>query len=76
MFYGFIAKLLNTEQNNFYKEEAQMGRRILAAALLVVTYNFLFLAKSAGHVKVGFAWLVVDLLLWLPELTGARVDEE
>lgn len=52
-----------------------MGRRILAVILLVVTYNFLFLAKSAGHVKVGFAWLVVDLLLWLPEITGARVEE-
>lgn len=50
-----------------------MGRRILALALILVVINFFWLSDSAGHVKVGFAWLVVDLALWLPDLKLLRV---
>lgn len=50
-----------------------MGRRMLAVVIAVVTYNFLFLAKSPGHVKVGLAWLVVDLLLWSTDLVRLRI---
>ncbi|HEU5005161.1 MAG TPA: hypothetical protein VFT49_03700 [Candidatus Saccharimonadales bacterium] len=45
-----------------------MGRRILAAGLLLVVINFLWLADSTNHVKIGLIWLAVDVALWLPEL--------
>ena len=50
-----------------------MGKKLLSAALLVVSYNFLFLADSASHVKVGLIWLAVVVLLWLPEI-GRRLN--
>lgn len=52
-----------------------MGRRILALALLLVSVNFLFLASSVNHVKIGIIWLVVDGLLWLPELGWLKITD-
>ncbi len=46
-----------------------MTKKVVAVALLLVTYNFLFLADSENHVKVGLVFLAIDVALWLPEIS-------
>lgn len=48
-----------------------MERRLLAVIFAIVSYNFFFLSHSASHVKVGWVWLAVDLIFWLPELKSS-----
>ncbi len=47
-----------------------MARRLIGVILLAVTYNFLFLASSNSHVKVGLVWLVVTLAVWWPDIVA------
>lgn len=65
-----VASSTKKVQNIIHKEEFGMDieRRIVAIALAIVALNYFFLASSANHVKIGWIWLVVDVILWLPEL--------
>lgn len=45
-----------------------MGRRVAAIAIAILAFNYFFLASSTNHVKIGWIWLAVDVVLWWPEL--------
>lgn len=45
-----------------------MGKKALGIVFLLVAYNYLFLADSKDHVKIGLVFLAVDAALWLPQL--------
>ena len=45
-----------------------MNKQVLSVILLLISANFLFLADSANHAKMGLLFLVITAAIWWPEL--------
>ena len=45
-----------------------MAKQVLGIALLLIGLNFLFLANQSGHVTQGIIFLVLDAVLFWPEI--------
>lgn len=43
-------------------------RQFLGVVLVIVSFNYLFVADSVDHSKVGLVWLVVALIVWWPDI--------
>lgn len=48
-----------------------MTRRVLGLVFFSLSYNFLFLADSAEHVKIGLVWLAVTAIVLWPDIQRA-----
>lgn len=48
-------------------------RRLLAVALAIVAFNFLFISDASGHVTIGLIWLAADVVLWWPDIARLKI---
>lgn len=49
-----------------------MFRRALGIVLLVVSFNFLFLADSVNHAQIGWIWLAIAVIALWPEISKLK----